>query len=42
MNLNMSTTVKKTLLQDIDEDDFISGSQTINNYEDGNVNVDFF
>ena len=41
MILNMST-MKKTKLYDVEEDDFISVSQTINDYEDGNVIVDFF
>ena len=34
--------MKKTKLCDVEEDDFISVSQTINDYEDGNVIVDFF
>ena len=42
MILNMSTSMKKTKLYDIEEDDFISVSQTNNDYEDGNVIVDFF
>ena len=38
----MSTSMKKTKLYDIKEDGFISVSQTNNDYEDGNVIVDFF
>lgn len=36
--------MKKTILFDIDEDvdDFLPGRQVVNDYEDGNVVVDFF
>ncbi len=40
----MATSMKKTIHYNIDEDldDFPSGSPIINDYEDGNVIVDFF
>ena len=40
----MATSMKKTILYDIDEDvdEFPPGRQVINDYEDGNVIVDFF
>lgn len=40
----MATSMKKTILFDIDEDveDFLPGRQVVNDYEDGNAIVDLF
>ncbi len=40
----MAKSMKKTILYNIDKDvdDFFPGRQAINDYEDGNVIVDFF
>jgi hypothetical protein len=38
----MVTLIKKTTFHNIDIDDFVPGSQALNDYEDGRVLVDFF
>jgi hypothetical protein len=38
----MVTSIKKTTFHNIEIDNFISGSQATNDYEDGRVLVDFF
>jgi hypothetical protein len=38
----MVTLIKKTTFHNIHIDDFVTGSQAMNDYEDGRVLVDFF